>query len=590
MLDKPNFNPSGLGLEIFQDRYTINPEETYEQAALRLSSFVSTQESNSKYWSAAFNEIIRTGAFMPGGRIWYGCGRPVSQLLNCFVIPTEDSREGWARMVGQNIIISGTGGGLGENYSNIRYRGAKINGTGGVASGAVSIMKIENAALEEIRSGSSRRAARMFALNINHPDIMEFVHAKMDLGQLNNGNASVIFDFDPLTFFDKVDKNENLDLIFQGTIRSTIPAQEIWQKILQHSLSNGEPGVLNGFRANEDSNIAYCRTLICTNPCGEQWLHAYSSCCLGALVLPRFIKTSKSKNFRDKIDWEFLHHTVSVAVRFLDNVLSVSYYPLPEIKQEALDTRRVGMGVMGVHYMLIKLGLKYSSQEGRDACSKISEFIKHAAYDTSINLSSEKGPFPLWDAQKAFTRGNFIGRMKPSMKSKIKLLGLRNCSLLTIAPTGTTGMVQGVSTGIEPIFASAYNRRFYKDGEKTQSLVVDSLFKEMVLADQDVSCFESASDIAPEDHLRMQLAWQEHIDNAVSKTINIPQDLYTIERMDALYREFLPKLKGMTVYPEGSRPDAPLERLPLEEALALVRIQDVEEAISDDCRTGNCVL
>ncbi len=527
---------------------------------------------------------------MPGGRIWYGCGRPVAQLNNCFVIPTEDSREGWARMVGHNIIIAGTGGGLGENYSSIRPRGTKINGTGGFASGAISIMRIENAALEEIRAGSSRRAARMFALNINHPDILEFVHAKMDLGQLNNGNASIIFDFSPTEFFEKVDNDLTLDLIFQGTVRSSISARELWNKILTHALANGEPGILNGYRANEDNNIGYCRKLICTNPCGEQWLHAYSSCCLGALVLPRFLKSSKSKNFKEKIDWEFLHHSVSVGVRFLDDVLSVSYSPLPEIKQEAFDTRRIGLGIMGLHYMLIQLGFKYSSAEGRDACDKIGAFIKHAAYDTSVGLASEKGPFPLWDASKAFTKSNFISRLKPSMKSKIKLFGLRNCSILTIAPTGTTGMVQGVSTGIEPIFAPAYNRRFYKNGIKTSSLVVDPLFREMVLSDQDVTCFESASDISPWDHLNMQATWQEHIDNAVSKTINIPRGEYTVEKLDLLYREFLPRLKGLTIYPEGSREDEPLERLSMDTAINLVRTQDSEVSISDDCRSGNCII
>lgn len=584
------FVPTGFGAETFTDRYAIHPDESYAEGSLRLATFVGSVESEVKKWIELFAGVIRPGDMMPGGRIWYGAGRAIAQMLNCYVIPTEDSREGWAKMVGHNIIIAGTGGGLGENYSSVRPRGAKINGMGGFASGAVSIMKVENAALEEIRSGASRRAARMFCLNIDHPDVIEFIHAKMDLNQLNNGNASIFFAFDPLEFFALVDNDADLPLTFRGTVYGHVKARELWEKIIRYALANGEPGILNGFKANEDSNIAYCRELVSTNPCGEQFLQPYSTCCLGALVLPRFIKQSKAKNIRDRIDWERLHHTVTVSVRFLDDVLSSTYYPIPEVRQESFDTRRIGLGIMGLHYFLLRLGLRYSSAEGRALCDKVAMFIKHAAYDASTLIAAEKGPFPLWDAKKAFAGNNFINRLKPSSRSKIKTFGLRNCSVLTIAPTGTTGIVQGVSTGVEPIFAPAYLRRWYKNGERIQTLVVDPLFKEMVLAGEDVSNFESAAEISPEDHLEMQVTWQNHIDNAVSKTINIPQSAYTEDRLDRLYRAYLPKLKGLTVYPEGSRPDAPLTRLSLDEAIKLVKTEESIEEISNDCRTGQCEL
>lgn len=585
-----------LSETIFKARYVFHPEETWEQASSRVSDCIARAESDYIRWSKVFNEEISNGYFMPGGRIWYGAGRPISQLLNCFVIPTEDSREGWAKSVGDNIIIAGTGGGNGQNYSNIRPRGSIIRGTGGYATGSVSLMKIENAVLEEVRGGASRRAARMMCLNIDHPDIEEFLNVKLDLKQLNNANISVVFMNDPEEFFDLVKNDLPLELKWQGQVVKTVSAKELWFKIVANALKNGEPGILNGYLANHLSNISYCRTLVSTNPCGEIFMQPYSTCCLGAVVLSRFVKVkSKASRIVDRIDWDALRHSVTTAVRFLDDVLDITHYPTEDLRKESKATRRIGVGIMGLHYFLLLLGLKYSSEEARELVDKVMGFIKLTAYDASISLAIEKGPFPEFDAEK-FCNSNFVRSLKPSLQYKIKTYGIRNCAILTIAPTGTTSMVMEVSSGIEPIFAMAYERKWRDDQAESSTIktetVVDPLYKQFLLEGLDVSHFEGASDIHPEDHLKMQVVCQKHIDNAVSKTINLPQGMYNQETLSDLYMKYFPLVKGLTIYPMGSRGDSPLTELSEEQARQYVLSGNTTVAsdLTNECPSGVCQI
>ena len=306
----------------------------------------------------------------------------------------------------------------------------KLSGTGGYATGAVSLMRIENAALTEIKDGGGRRAARMMCLNIDHGDIEEFLSAKLDLKQLNNANISVVFDEDPEVFFNAVRNDETWDLVWQNQTVRTVPAKDLWNKIIHNALKMGEPGILNMHLANQMNNIYYCRKLVSTNPCGEICMQPYSTCCLGAVVLPKFVKKgSRAANVRDRIDWEELHETVSTGIRFLDNVLDVTYYPTVELKNESAATRRIGLGIMGLHYFLLELGLKYSSQEGRDIVDKVMTFIKHSAYDAAIHLAIEKGVFPEYNAEKIMESG-FIAGLKPSMRSKIRTCGITELCIL----------------------------------------------------------------------------------------------------------------------------------------------------------------
>ena len=1006
-----HYQPRGLALDIFKKRYAIRPDETWDEACERVAHHIAVAESgeNISRYRQEFFDILAPDLFTPGGRIVYGSGRPKGQLLNCFVIPTADSREGWGKSTSDMIIICGTGGGLGTNFSPVRPRGTIINGTGGFASGAVSLMDIKNGCGEVIKAGGGRRTALMFALGLTHGDIEEFLDKKLDLKQLNNANISVVFDENPERFFELVRQDRDLELTFSGKVIGRISAKKIWKKIISNSLKMGEPGLLNGYYANRMNNIWYHKPVICTNPCvtgdtlvavadgrnavpikqlaeegqdvpvysvhpgtgkteikwginprrtgeqkevwrltlddgsvvratpdhrfilrdlserklqdlrpgdslllrskwktswdelikdkcnsrsqdywmvgscvegnrfehgliaefnlgkkiskgeivhhidfcglnnrpenlkvmtkedhdsyhaslitgennpyhrmsdewkedfarhegpengmfgrenrwghhtdeakqaiaekhtgmkatdetrhrlseikieqtrkkyedagipqhvtrtcpnelcgksfvvpwlareqefcskdcflqvfnrrkdvndnkrekwaqkreakrlewlkiytdnrfklgrnlekeefiaicreqgvtarygnatylthsdlkeaaagynhrvvsvefdcyedvynitvednhnfaiqlpivsktasgkdkynyiltpqcGEIWLIEYDCCDLGALVLPHFIRNGK-------VDYELLEHVIRIAVRFLDDVLTVNNYPIPEIKQTCSDIRRIGLGVTGLHDMLLLMGLSYNSDAGLEMVDRVMKFIKESAYNASIDLAIEKGPFPKFNAE-LYLKSGFIKTLRPSIRSRIREHGIRNCAMLTIAPVGTRSMVSDVTSGIECMFAPAHER-LYRDGDELKrETVVHPLLKQFLIEGRDVSHFQGAYDIKIRDHFEMQRTCQRHLDNACSKTINLPPGTSEDELSD-LYMEFFPELKGVTVYPEGSRENQPLTPLSLERAIELVRGEHSVATTGDRCRSGVCEL
>lgn len=584
------FEPTGLGKKIFEQRYARFEGETWAQASERVAEHVAQAEENGKVqkYGQRFKEELVTNRFMPGGRIWYGSGRPKAQLLNCFVIPAEDSREGWGKVFYDVTVISGLGGGVGINFSPVRGRGFPIKGTGGVATGAVSVMHVVNSIGQVIQDGGGRRTALMLDLNIDHPDLEEFLNAKLDRNQLTNANISVVLNFSADEFTRKVREKTEIELCFNG--RGTgrfINAAKLWDTIVTNAWKNGEPGVLNGYEANRLNNIWYHKPLISTNPCGEIWLEQYGCCDLGALVLPRFVRDGE-------MDWDQLDQTVRLGIRFLDDVLTVNHYPLPEIKENCEQVRRIGLGVMGLHSMLLELGFKYSSDEGRKFIDHLFSFIKNTAYDASVTLAAEKGPFPAYDLR--FLDGEFIKTLKRGIRNKIREHGIRNCAMLTIAPTGTTAMVAGVSSGIEPLLAPVYYRHYYvaeKDATRRleKELVVTNEFEKFP------DLVEGAYDLTPRQHFQMQSIVQRHIDNAVSKTINLPKD-YPVEELGDVWLEFLGSIKGSTFYREGSREFEPLEPVRMEdvglvlrEAKSMVSTEsNYEELGAMDCPDGICEL
>jgi ribonucleoside-diphosphate reductase alpha chain len=591
-MEYTNYQPSGLAAEIFSKRYSIHEGETFKAASERVAYHITQAEmgDNIAKYRAEFFDVLEKNLFFPGGRIWYGAGRPKGQLLNCFVIPTHDSREGWGKSVSDMIIISGTGGGLGLNGSPVRPRGSSINGSGGKATGTVSLMKILNAAGDVIKAGGGRRVALMFALGINHGDIVEFLDTKLDKKELTNANVSVVMDENPEQFFKYVKEDAEIELKFHGKVVGKAKAKDIWMKIVLNALKGGEPGILNGYLANKMSNIHYIAPLVCTNPCGEIWLSAYDNCCLGSIVLPRFVDVTKKA-----IDWDMLKSVVATGVRFLDNVLTVNNYPLPEIKDTASNIRRIGLGVTGLHDMLLLLGLRYNSAAGLEMVDKVMNTIKNAAYLASIELAKEKGPFPKFDPVEHLKSG-FIKTLRPSIREAIREFGIRNCALLTIAPVGTGSMVCGisneicgVSSGIEPVFAPAYWRRFRDGEELRKEVVIHPLFKWFMDNEKGVKHFQGAHDLKTKDHFEMQRTCQRHLDNACSKTINLPFGT-SPEDLSDLYMEFLPELKGVTVYPEGSREDQPLTPMPLEEAMKAYETAKIVEATAGNCAGGSCEL
>jgi len=591
-LPRAGFNPVGLGETIFNQRYSRTDTETWEAACDRVATHVAQAENGSREkWRGRFYQKLSEGLFVPGGRIWYGSGRAKGQLLNCFVVPTDDSREGWGQTVKDMLIISGTGGGVGTNYSPIRPRGTAIKGTGGEATGAVSLMEIINQTGEVIKAGGGRRTALMMCLRYDHADIMEFLNAKLDLKRLNNANVSVLVDDD---FFKEVENNGDIVLKFrdrpildaEGNER-VIPADELWNKIIENSYQSAEPGILNIGLANKMNNIHYYQPLIATNPCGEIWLEAYGCCCLGAVNLAQHIHDGD-------MDWEGLAETVTVGVRLLDNVLDVNQYPIKEIEINSQKVRRIGLGIMGLGHALVKMGYKYGSAEGNVQVDKIMKFIKERAYEASTFLAVERGPFEAYNEN--FLNSGFIKTLPRRIKQNIKEHGVRNCALLTIAPTGTTSMVMGTSSGIEPIFAPGYIRRYYDSDDKSNDVVlkeenvVDPVFKELYETEADMSSFVATSELSVRNHMEVQAICQKHIDNSISKTINIPEN-YDIEDYGDLMLEFGPQLKGMTVYRQGSRGNEPLTPISVEKAIEyLQKAQAIEGVAATDCPSGICEL
>lgn len=580
------FAPTGLGLTIFQDRYARNPEETWQEGVRRVADHVAAAEENGKVkkFGDRFYEQIESGRFFPGGRIMYGAGRPKAQLLNCFVVPTGDSREAWGKTASDTIIISGLMGGVGMNLSPIRGRDYTIKGTGGTATGSVSYGQLIDGIGDVIRGGGGRRMALMLSLALNHPDVEEFLKVKLDLDELNNANISLVIPDDMSTeqFQSMVANDEQIPLTFNGRpdeFERSISAKWLWEKLVENAYTSGEPGVLNGYLANKQNNIWYHKPLISTNPCGEIWLEAYGCCDLGALVLPRFVVNGQ-------FDWDALDESVRLGVRFLDNVLTVNHYPLPEIKDNCESVRRIGLGVMGLHTMLLEMGLKYDSDEAFAFVDTLFSTIKNTAYDASINLAIEKGPFPAYDAR--FLESGFTKTLKRGIRNKIREHGIRNCAMLTIAPTGTTSMVAGVSSGIEPIPAPVYWRNYYKpSGELTKELVVEEAFHKY-----DADLLQSAIDVPVRSHFEMQRIVQSHIDNAVSKTINMAKDADK-EEFGRIWLEYLPHCKGTTVYRFGSRKNEPINPVPREQWADVVNEahtgeMTVDEFMSLDCVGGVC--
>lgn len=579
------YTPANFALSIFKDRYAIHENETFKEACQRVATFIAGAEDGLKIkeFERRFYEIMVTNRFSPGGRIWRGCGRKKANLTNCFVLPVFDSREGWGKLLHDVTVITGMGGGIGINFSDIRPRGSPIKGTGGVATGAVSLMKIVNSVCNELREGGGRRSALMFCLRYDHPDIEEFLHVKLDKKELNNANISILIDND---FIDAIKNNKNIKLRWAGQEIREIDAKWIYDKAIENSLKTGDPGFINLGLAELMNNLWYCRKLSATNPCGEQPLPPYSLCDLGSIVLSTHIVNGQ-------IDWAILADTVLVAQRFLDNVIDKTDYPLPEIKDVAQSERRIGLGIIGLHDAMLKCGIKYSSKEALEFTDKVWSFIKKKAYEASVFLSVEKGQFALLNREKFIQSGFCKNSLTPSIRKKILEYGIRNCTILTQAPTGTTSIVSGCSSGVEPLFAPVYRRNFNKHQDiqselvnNSNEIVIHPLLKEFIENGLSIKHFEGAHQIDPDQHCKIQQICQNHIDSAVSKTINLPENSTEKDLSDIIIKH-IPTLKGLTIYRDGSRGKSPLEILPIAEAEKYLSNCKTEVA-DNSCPKGVC--
>jgi ribonucleoside-diphosphate reductase alpha chain len=547
----------GYRNEIFKLRYAYTPDETWAQACERTANFVGVAENGSEdreRWVNSFAEIIRKFWFIPGGRIMRNAGRKHGMMINCFGLGVDDNTKSIGQLFDEVFNVSSSGGGVGINFSNLRPKGDPIMGKGGFSSGAVSFMGVVDSIAQTVESGGQRRAALMGILRCDHPEIFEFINGKLTEGKLSHFNISVgITD----EFLKAVKKNKDFDLKFGNKVYKTIKARELWDLIVHNAWTCAEPGLINLDNLKNFNPLSYCEDINTTNPCGELPLPRYGACCLGSINLSEMY--NKNKN---EVDWIKLKNVIEIAVRFLDDVIDVTIYPVKDIELTATASRRIGLGVMGLHYLLLKLGIKrYGSDESLEFIDSLMSKIRDYAYLASINLAKEKGPFQKFDKAR-YMEGLFVKGLPHRVRRELEKYGIRNGAVLSIPPTGTTSIVAGVSSGLEPIFAPVYKRKYNsasKEGGKVIKEVeeYDVLYKEFKDNGKDVSHFVGANDISPWEHMQVQCTAQKYVDSAISKTINMKND-FPEQELGELLLENLPYIKGVTLYRDGSRGEAPL--------------------------------
>jgi ribonucleoside-diphosphate reductase alpha chain len=545
---------------ILSARYLRKGEKTFADVCHRVANAVADEEKE----ATGYYDIMVSLRFLPNSPTLMNAGTDLGQLSACFVLPVPDSITGIFDAMKNGAIIHKAGGGTGYNFSQIRPKGSRVQSTDGVASGPVSFMGIFNAATEVIKQGGRRRGANMGILNVWHPDILSFISAKAREGDIANFNLSVMVDE---KFMDLVSRKmyENIWMIHPSSGES-ITVGQIWSGIVEGIWKNGEPGILFYEEINRHNPLPGLGVIDTTNPCGEQPLLPYESCVLGSINLA----TCVQKGILNKHD---LNKTVRTAVRFLDRVIDKNIYPIPEIEKATKKTRKIGLGLMGVHDALLMVGLPYDSAEGRTWCEEVMQNVTDTAVDESRILAEKLGEFPAWK------------------ESIWKEFPLRNAALTSLAPTGTLSLLAQCSSGIEPVFSFVYTRMntigetfvivnpvFCEYLEKSITEMKLSPEERMKRADdvithvhengtiQDLfwlpdefrSLFKTALDIHWKDHLLMQAAFQKHVHASISKTINLPKTATKEDCADAILMAWNLNLKGITLYRTGSRQDVVL--------------------------------
>jgi len=539
--------------------------ESVKELFWRVASAIASEEGkykDSTYkvgdLAKEFYSLMIDYRFLPNSPTLMNAGTGLGQLAACFVLPVEDTIEGIFDAVKHAAMIHKSGGGTGFSFSRLRAKDSVVGSTGGVASGPLSFLRIFNCATEQIKQGGTRRGANMGILRVDHPDIMEFIKAKERDGELNNFNLSI-----GLTekFMQAVEAKEEYDLVAPNSGKSVgkLNAREVFNILVQKAWESGDPGIVFLDRINRDNPTPQLGEMESTNPCGEQPLLPYEACNLGSINLGKCY--AKGKNGRDgEVDWDELKRIVRLSVRFLDNVIDASIYPLPQITETVGKNRKIGLGVMGWADLLYQLRIPYNSQTAVDLGERIMKFVRDEARSASKTLAAERGAFPEYAA---------------SIFGEANLGPYRNATTTTIAPTGTLSIIAGCSSGVEPLFALSFARHVM-DGEKlmetnpffeaavkeadaySQKLMeqvakVGSIKKMELLPDELRHVFVTAMDVEPIWHLKMQAAFQKYTDNAVSKTVNLPNAATKEEIWDIYWKAYEYGCKGVTVYRDGCK-------------------------------------
>ncbi len=568
-----------LGKRYLVKDKTGAPTETPEALFWRVATVVA--EADGRYGATEdavqataeeFYFLMTQRRFEPNSPTLMNAGRPLGQLSACFVLPVEDAlangKNGIYDTLKSMAIIHQSGGGTGFGFSKLRGKGAMVRSTTGVASGPISFMKLYDASTDAVKQGGTRRGANMGILRVDHPDVLDFIACKEDLTQVTNFNISLAV---TTTFMDAVRNKTSYDLIdpSNGSVVGELDANMVWDKMILGAWRTGEPGCFFVDEANRYNPVPHLGAYEATNPCGEQPLLPYDVCNLGSINVGLYVREAAGQ--QATMDWDAFRRDIQLSTHFLDNIIDVNKYPLPEIDALSKRIRRIGLGVMGFADALVRLGIAYDTTEGVAFGRKVMEFLDVESKKESERLANERGPFPEW-ARSIFGPDETCARDENGARIRPKQL-LRNCNVTTVAPTGTISIIAGCSSGLEPLFAVAFMRnqagvmmpdvnedfvaiakreRWYSEG------LMESIAKEGHVNFPEVPSkwqrvFVTANAIAPSWHVRMQAAFQDHCDSAISKTTNFSHAA-TVEDVRAIYEmAYDMKCKGVTVYRDGSR-------------------------------------
>lgn len=560
----------------------------------RVAGGLAKKENDPGFYTELFFRAQEELGVIMAGRVNSAAGTDIkSTLINCFVEGISDTTTGYEGDVPgiYTALARATesmrrGGGVGYSWSNIRPRGAFVKGTGSMASGPISYMRVFDRSCETVESAGARRGAQMAVLRVDSPSIMEFITAKQKKGELTQFNISVGVTDDFMQAkkegkpFELVHKAEPCQSIKDAGayqresdglwVYEVVNPQDIWDKIMECTFNGAEPGILFIDQINRLNNLYYCEYIEATNPCGEQPLPINGCCCLGSINLGAHLVKADDGAYR--FDWETFASAVRVAIRMLDNVLDVTFWPHEEQRQEAMAKRRIGLGITGLGSMLALLGRPYNSPEGREVARHIAECLRDEAYRASVELAKEKGAFPLFDKDK-YLASEFVKRLPEDIRADIAEHGIRNSHLLSIAPTGTISLAfaDNTSNGIEPPFTWSYTRnKRESDGSNRSYQVMDSAYRQYVADGGDPdnlpASFVDALSMSPEDHLAMVEVFAPFIDSAISKTINCPKDIAFDDFKDIYEKAYLAGLKGVTTYRPNDITGAVLEVNPDDKA------------------------
>lgn len=561
-------------LRVLESRYLLRDgsgslAETPQQLFQRVAKAVAQAEltwgtlEQAEKWEEIFFKVIHRLDFLPNSPTLMNAGRPAQQLSACFVLPVEDSLEDIFSILKLSALIQQSGGGTGFNFSHLRPKGDPLDHFPGDASGPVAFMKIFDTTTEHIKQGGKRRGANMGILNIGHPDIEEFVESKSTEGNFRNFNISIGMTD---AFMEAMLRGDEWPLIHPNTgmVMKKIDASKLWNSIIANAWGSGDPGLIFLDAINATNPTPILGKIEATNPCGEVPLLPYESCNLGSVNLSKFVTHAHSRS--PHFDWNALEHTIAIAVRFLDNVIEVNHYLSPEIKALALGNRKIGLGVMGWAEALSQLGIPYASAQAVALAEQLMQFIAEKSRLASARLAKQRGTFPNWRKSSYY----------PNMP-------LRNATRTSIAPTGTISIIADTSSSIEPFFALAYQRHHVLQ-EETLSEINKGLLSYLAMHGQDgtdilmrimqtgtlenvttlsqevKSLFKTAHEIAPDWHLKHQIAFQKYTDNAVSKTVNLPEGATRSDIEHIYLTAWREQLKGITIFRNNSRGSQVMKR------------------------------